>query len=983
MDHLLYPQSDSLPPLDIPFLPEAERAHEAADFPDFASHQGWFDGQGRWRTLIENYCTLDAVNVVAGYAQAWLYFELLDTFLQTNVPRETFKKPSRRRRTHDEANAQPTTPRLSSEPLPGLLDNWRAEMLALGPPQSIWRSSSKPARSGEMLKFVHQMDEYLLIAYSQAEVLDHIPSPAGCHLPPVVASIKALIGSLRTALRTPRLMLNMPDYPSFIPGASALRGRLLAAGYCPSRIEVLFSTYPTAALYYFSGLRSQDASGKPHTHCTPTSCAVVHVDMDTYRTRHADDCAVLSMYSNDPVCRHLGPDPDTLRTMIESGGIPIACLAVDRHGELQLTIRPRTSIPSYIAISHVWSDGLGNPTATTLPRCQLRRLYEQLRAVPQEPSWARAYLSDGLNPLSDIRPGWNPRPPGSSPTYFWIDTLCIPPSDKRLRQKAIGSMGEVYAGAESVLVLDAGLQTITHQSLPAYETSARIAVSAWMTRCWTYQEAVLARRMFFQFADGVFDVMTAYWTGPLTQSARLDAGRVWRDHDETALRQLFTWFDVLPTLIETDDPGGYKMREAAHVNFMNIWNALAERHTTKSGDRVLNLAVLSYMFIADMFKLKEEERLESVVAAQEYIPLTMFVTPGTYSVENYGGKILWQPPAPGGFKLTRLLGWAKISPVGFTFNPADENCLGVDGAHPRFVLVQEPIPSGTRTLQVKVEGEGTLFIHQDDSLAEPERDDESQRTCFLVEGSTGGGLSKFSRLNGAKFHVIDTNSSKLTLRLVGPITGSTHSMFEADSALRSTTSVHGTLLDPVTTVFISYGKSLPTPPKKSHPNHFNHFPAVRFTLAVACAVVWYLMLYLWTWTDTPAQLDDQAPWIDGIGLTRLVLGACEGLYRFAGRGAAERARWIASHNRWDQRDDAVGWKWKAVGRGVMVLAVVVGAVLCGVGFVVEGGNVAGWVGSSMLGEVGLRVGGEAGWERLEGSEAARESRVFLWLRENF
>ncbi|KAK3690338.1 hypothetical protein B0T22DRAFT_537036 [Podospora appendiculata] len=903
MDHLLYPESDSLPPLEIPFLPEAERAHVAADFPDFASQQGWFDSEGRWRILIENYCTLEALNAVAGYAQTWLYFEVLDAFLQDKVPRETFKKLGGRA---NDDSAQPVTPRLSSKPLSDMLDNWRAKMLELSPPQSIWKSSSKPARSDELIKIVHQMDEYLLIASSQADILDHISCPVGCHLPPVVTSIKALIGSLRNALRTPRLMLKMPDYPSFSPCASALRNRLLAAGYCPSRIEILSSTYTTAALYYFSGLRSQDQGGKPHTQCTPTNCAVVHVDMDTYRTKHSDDCAVLSMYSNDQVCRHIGPDLDTLRTIIESGDIPIASLTVDRHGELHLTIRSRTSIPSYIAISHVWSDGLGNPTATTLPRCQLRRLYEQLRVVPQEPGWAHVFSPDNLNLLSDIRPGWNPRTlSAASSVHFWIDTLCIPPSDKPLRQKAIGSMGEVYAGAESVLVLDAGLQTLAHHALPTHETSARIAASAWMTRCWTYQEALLARRMFFQFQDGVFDIMAAYWTGPLAQYARLNAAKVWRDHDETT-NQLFTWFGLLPTLIETGDPGGYKMREAAHVNFMNIWNALAERHTTKPGDRVLNLAVLSYMFISDMLKLKEDERLESVIASQEYIPLTLFVTPGAYTIETFGGKILWQPPAPGGFKLTPLLGWAKISPVGFTFNPSNENCLAVDGQYPRFVIVEGHIPPEARTVQVKVEGEGTLFIHQD-ALAEPEHS-ENQRTCFLVHGSKHG-LSKFSRFNGAKFHIIDMHSSKLTLRLVGSVTSSTHSMFEADTALRSTTAVQGTLLNPDTTVFIPYQFHRPPTAPRAKRNQTLHlsanlssFPAVRFALAVACAVVWYAMLYLWTQFD---QLDDQAPWIDAVGLARLVLGACEALYWFFSRGGAEQARWIKSHNRWDQQDQTL------------------------------------------------------------------------------
>lgn len=58
---------------------------------------------------------------------------------------------------------------------------------------------------------------------------------------------------------------------------------------------------------------------------------------------------------------------------------------------------------TFVAISHVWADGLGNPSANKLPQCQLSRLQG---------------LVDNMVPAHQ------------RPMPFWIDTLFIPKIDK-------------------------------------------------------------------------------------------------------------------------------------------------------------------------------------------------------------------------------------------------------------------------------------------------------------------------------------------------------------------------------------------------------------------------------------------------------------------------------------------------------------------------------------------------------------------------
>lgn len=502
MDHLLYPPNSQLPHLEIPYLAEADLAHKEAGFLDFAVQQGWCVGDRKWRKFVEDGLTTATFDAVAAYAQAWLYFELLDAFLGEKVDREMFKKPS----------GSGLAATLTSAELPTLLGGWRDKVLQLAPAKSL-RPSRGPARSSKLADLVDRLDGYLFFAAVEANILDDLPYQDGCQLQLAVAAIKVLIESLRNALQAPRFMLKIPKSTWIVNGASVLRGRLFSAGHCPSRIETLYSTYSTATLYYISGLQHRDQGGKPHNQCTANNCEVLHVDMNTYVTKHSDDCPTPSTDSSDLGCRHIGPEMSQIRAIIESGDIPIVCVTVDQHGELHMAIRPRKQLRSYIAISHVWADGLGNPTANSLRRCQLQRLHDQLRVVPQAPGWSQ-WVSPDLVRIKVPPRAWKTRNTSSAKgVNFWMDTLCIPPSGQGhddMRKTAIGTMGQVYAGAESILVLDRELQSIRRQDLEQNEVLAHLSTSAWLTRCWTYQEAVLARRIFFQFKDGQFDILHAY-----------------------------------------------------------------------------------------------------------------------------------------------------------------------------------------------------------------------------------------------------------------------------------------------------------------------------------------------------------------------------------------------------------------------------------------------------------------------------------------
>jgi hypothetical protein len=83
--------------------------------------------------------------------------------------------------------------------------------------------------------------------------------------------------------------------------------------------------------------------------------------------------------------------------------------------------------PPYVAISHVWSEGMGNPQQNCLPECTVRFIQ------------ARGQY-------------------GSGNAHFWIDTLCVPTHNKQAKNLAFQKMGQIYSRAEKVLVFDNSLR---------------------------------------------------------------------------------------------------------------------------------------------------------------------------------------------------------------------------------------------------------------------------------------------------------------------------------------------------------------------------------------------------------------------------------------------------------------------------------------------------------------------------------------------
>lgn len=120
-----------------------------------------------------------------------------------------------------------------------------------------------------------------------------------------------------------------------------------------------------------------------------------------------------------------------LEEILDDGNIPVIQVHTlpDSGLPLRLSMVPynASSKIAYIAFSHVWSHGRGNPQGNTMYLCQLYNLAELSQQAQQ-----------GL----------------SGPITFWIDTLCVPLVPDSARKKAILQMRDVYSEAFATVVLD-------------------------------------------------------------------------------------------------------------------------------------------------------------------------------------------------------------------------------------------------------------------------------------------------------------------------------------------------------------------------------------------------------------------------------------------------------------------------------------------------------------------------------------------------
>ena len=272
------------------------------------------------------------------------------------------------------------------------------------------------------------------------------------------------------------------------------KSTVLSSGWCPSQVEIMFDRNTYIQTLHFLTFLGQPNSDDYHWRCKDGKCSANQSNLTAYQKKHVTGCN----------CEQLSIDTKRLNEILEDGYLPLLRIQQGHTlNELSVELVSSQATSRYIALSHVWADGLGNPHENALPRCQL----DFLRRTIKE------YYEDVL-------------PEEFGGVLLWCDTLCCPVQPGKAKQIALVKMKQTYLKATRVLVLDASLAIQNIKTMDLYEACIKIFNSRWTRRLWTLQEGALAApdsRLAFLFRDRAISLR--YLTRKIVELSTTNIGR--------------------------------------------------------------------------------------------------------------------------------------------------------------------------------------------------------------------------------------------------------------------------------------------------------------------------------------------------------------------------------------------------------------------------------------------------------------------------
>lgn len=466
-------QESDIMPFHPPLTPWLGFGHDSGDdippleIENYPSHHGWEPGtiwNGSLREAHIRLKNLDDKSVayeVAAMLQSWLYFGLLESVLQKHVRVSYLVHADGAGRKY-----------IFTQNLHACLQAWVFKIRLVDEEVKL-ETHHKALKS---MAYVHSWVERLNKwtnpdnAHFYEEVERAYPNFTQllATILPSIVRLAEMIDSARINAKPHSTLLSLGlawHHPQQV--RESREDLLNKNGWCPFTISMLLANLSESTVDWLAGLPTK-ASLDLHSSCTRVDCVRNNIDQHHYKASHD-----LSLCEGG--CPNVRPPIADVIGILEKTEDSIPVLGIMDHWDgihLSATCRSMTSPDDedYIAISHVWVDGLGSTTEIGIPGCQARRLLRLGRKITQKA---------------------DPR--------IWIDSLCIPAA-KNVRKKAITLMADTYSNASTVLVID---KTIRQQksSNSIQELYCTIFTSGWMQRLWTYQEACLAQTLVFELAD--------------------------------------------------------------------------------------------------------------------------------------------------------------------------------------------------------------------------------------------------------------------------------------------------------------------------------------------------------------------------------------------------------------------------------------------------------------------------------------------------
>lgn len=614
MDHVPLPTRPLIGRLEIPFL--CRQSYDGGDLETYPERVGWTVNRWIKPIIFRSAAGLVGTRDIAGFLQTWLFFGLLNNVLDGEVDLDLFKTTSQLGSTF--LNTQNLESTVQSWTLKAWEDHWGEDQSALIQWSQKCKSCLREARA---------------VILSLVFALEDEPDDLLSKLCMAIAVLIEYLGHVvNNALESQGLQKLYPG--AFNTNRDKLWNPLTTAmrahGWCPSRLRTLVpDTTETTLLWYYANLKPP-AVRDAHVQCTNYECASLQLDTQTYSSAHSiQNC----------MCSFNGPQPSELLHVVEAGLLPIVIVRTIRGRHVRVHLESRNSDVDFVAISHVWADGNGNPGANTLPSCALQQV--------------QCYV----NALRD--------PQHQADMPFWMDTMCLPVKPQHVRQQAIANMDEAFKHATAVLVLDKYLRTIDSHQISTAEMIARIAASNWTLRMWTFLEGRLAKHIFFQFKDRAIDIHQAM----REQLFATVNWQAWSPEQSLAAREL----DRSLILSYNATRLSYRSKSTDRSDLANIQIALSTRTTSWMSDEPICLGHLFDLNVAKIIQVGDE-KMQSFWSLFPHIPSNLVFASDVQKLTRPGFR--W---APSSFMLDPKGGFRRAIAT-----PSDDAIISEDGLVTKF-----------------------------------------------------------------------------------------------------------------------------------------------------------------------------------------------------------------------------------------------------------------------------------------------------------
>lgn len=545
MDHLALPRDPILPLTEVPYLC-TEHYDVTIPFLEYAGRKGkpWMVVEvGQVMFELHETVSPTSKSELACFLQTWLFFGLLAEILGDLYDHDTFVTKS-----------SDTGERiLTTKDLQALIEKRIARVATLEKDvqKQIFEHAGKCIDTTWKARRLDIMHLDPRINYSIGAVAEFIASAVD------KAHLTAFPGSERC---------RKPFANGFF--TDEIKHRMVEANWCPNDVARVRDKFQSIQLLFYYSRMKKPLSKLDHRNCTEDRCVAHSTNLSQYRTRHCEGC------DEGGICEDVSIDNQPIMNILQSGALPLLLIKrrIDEPRKVSVELcSSENKGNNYVAISHVWADGMGNPNANSLPECQLAR------------------LSDIVDSMDD----------DGQRAMIWLDTFCCP-VDSDAKKLALSRMRRTYFDTRKVLVLDSSLSCYNSQDLQPAEINARILTSPWMRRLWCLQEGALARGvgLWVYFKDGPVHIPVLWRRLYVLSTQDLRYRRLLHDMFE----------DTLPMSLDSY----YSSTPKRTPNLALLDRALSYRNTTVPSDEPLCIATLMDLNVDSILPLCGEERMATV-----------------------------------------------------------------------------------------------------------------------------------------------------------------------------------------------------------------------------------------------------------------------------------------------------------------------------------------------------------------------------------